>query len=218
MKKILPSLFGADLLNLKQEIDFLETEGTEILHIDLMDGNFVSHIAFGAEQIKTIKSYTNMEIDVHMMTANPYKHLDSVLDTNAEMISIHYETTPHVHLLLEKIKNNNRKAGIVLNPSTSEDVLKYLLNYIDYVLIMSKNPGEPGGSFIPEIMNKIKNVHYMIQGRNISIEVDGGISLETAAESVQNGANLVVVGGALFNGDKKENYQNLLKQIDSKNN
>src|SRR5699024_12570277 len=217
MTIILPSLFGADLLNLKQEIDFLEKEGTEIIHIDLMDGNFVSHIAFGAEQIKTIKNYTNMKVDVHMMTANPDKHLDSILDTGAEMISIHYESTPHVHLLLEKIKSNNRKAGIVLNPSTSEEVLKYLLNYIDYVLIMSKIPGEQGVNFILETMHRIKNIHHMIQGQNKTLGIDGGVDAKTQKEGVKNEADLVVVGGSLFNGDKKENYQNLLKQIKGQN-
>lgn len=213
MAKILPSIFGADLLNLQQEIDFLEKENTEILHIDVMDGNFVSHIAFGAEQIKAIKNYTNMKIDVHMMLADPARHLDSILKLGADMISVHYETTPHIHLLLEKIKKNSRKAGIVLNPSTSEDVLKYLLNDIDYVLVMSRNPGEPGGDFIPETMNKIKNIRNMVRDYNISIEVDGGIDAELAKECVNNGADLVVVGGSLFNGTKKENYQHLLKQV-----
>jgi len=213
MPKILPSIFGADLLNLKQEINFLEEKKTEILHIDLMDGNFVSHIAFGAKQIKTIKNNTNMKIDVHMMVSNPARHLDSILNTGAEMISIHYESTPHIHLLLEKIKKNNRKAGIVLNPSTSEDVLKYLLKYIDYILIMSRDPGEPGGSFIPETMDKIKNTSEMIKDHDILIEVDGGIDSSLAKSCVNNGAELIVTGSALFDGDKEENYRQLLKKI-----
>ncbi|NWN99652.1 ribulose-phosphate 3-epimerase [Tetragenococcus halophilus] len=213
MAKILPSIFGADLLNLQEEINFLEKENVEILHIDLMDGNFVSHIAFGAAQISTIKNSTDMAIDVHMMTADPVRHLDSVLNTGAEMISVHYESSPHTRLLIEKIKNCGRKAGVVLNPATSEEVLKYLLDDIDYVLVMSRNPGEPSGKFIPSTITKIRNIRDMVKGYNISIEVDGGIDAVLARECINNGADLVVVGGSLFNGNEEENYKNLSKQI-----
>lgn len=213
MAQLLPSIFGADLLNLQEEIKFLENKEVEILHVDLMDGNFVSFIAFGAYQIKKLKENSNMKFDVHMMTANPARHLDSVLETGAELISVHYESTPHIHLLLKKIRENGRKAGVVLNPSTSEEVLKYLLDYIDYILVMSINPGEPGGTFIPETLAKIKNVSKMIGDRDISIEVDGGVTPEIAEKCVKAGANLIVAGGSLFNGDKAKNYGDLMDKI-----
>ncbi|MGK3600349.1 ribulose-phosphate 3-epimerase, partial [Escherichia coli] len=118
MAKILPSIFGADILRLKDEIHFLEEEQTEILHVDLMDGTYVSNIAFGPNQIAAMKKASSMIFDVHMMLANPERHIDDVINTGAEMISVHYESTPHVHYIIQKIKKARRKAGVVLNPGT----------------------------------------------------------------------------------------------------
>ncbi|EMA2219488.1 ribulose-phosphate 3-epimerase [Escherichia coli] len=209
MAKILPSIFGADILRLKDEIHFLEEEQTEILHVDLMDGTYVSNISFGPNQIAAMKKASSMIFDVHMMLANPERHIDDVINTGAEMISVHYESTPHVHYIIQKIKKAGRKAGIVLNPGTPESVIEYLLDDIDYILLMTINPGQPGQTFIHKSLEKIRNAKKMISGRDIQIEVDGGVNLDNVKQVKEAGADLIVVGGALFNKQPHESYQAL---------
>lgn len=209
MAQILPSIFGANILSLQDELRFLEEENTEILHVDLMDGTFVNNIAFGPNQISAMKKASKMTFDVHMMLANPERHIDDVINTGAEMISVHYESTPHVHFILQKIKKAGRKAGVVINPGTPESVLEYLLDDIDYILIMTINPGKPGQTFIEKSLEKIKKTREMIAGRHIKIEVDGGVNLEIAKKVQEAGADLIVVGGALFNDNPKASYQAL---------
>ncbi len=213
MAQILPSIFGADILHLQNDINFLEEEKTQILHVDLMDGNFVSNIAFGPNQIAAMKKHSKMIFDVHMMVNHPKDHIDDVIDTGAEMISVHYESTPHIHSILQKIRQAERKAGVVINPGTPESVLKYLLDDIDYILIMTINPGQPGQTFIHKSLEKIRNTKEMIGERAIQIEVDGGVNQKIAKECAQAGAELIVVGGALFSGDKKAQYQTLRAAI-----
>ena len=209
MAKILPSIFGADILRLKDEIHFLEEELTEILHVDLMDGTYVSNIAFGPNQIAAMKKASSMIFDVHMMLANPERHIDDVINTGAEMISVHYESTPHVHYIIQKIKKAGRKAGVVLNPGTPESVIEYLLDDIDYILLMTINPGQPGQTFIHKSLEKIRNTKKMISARDIQIEVDGGVNLDNVKQVKEAGADLIVVGGALFNKQPRESYQAL---------
>ncbi|EEX0329293.1 ribulose-phosphate 3-epimerase [Escherichia coli] len=209
MAKILPSIFGADILRLKDEIHFLEEEQTEILHVDLMDGTYVSNIAFGPNQIAAMKKASSMIFDVHMMLANPERHIDDVINTGAEMISVHYESTPHVHYIIQKIKKAGRKAAIVLNPGTPESIIEYLLDDIDYILLMTINPGQPGQTFIHKSLEKIRNAKKMISGRDIQIEVDGGVNLDNVKQVKEAGADLIVVGGALFNKQPHESYQAL---------
>ncbi len=209
MAKILPSIFGADILRLKDEIHFLEEEQTEILHVDLMDGTYVSNIAFGPNQIAAMKKASSMIFDVHMMLANPERHIDDVINTGAGMISVHYESTPHVHYIIQKIKKAGRKAGVVLNPGTPGSVIEYLLDDIDYILLMTINPGQPGQTFIHKSLEKIRNTKKMISGRDIQIEVDGGVNLDNVKQVKEAGADLIVVGGALFNKQPHESYQAL---------
>ncbi|EPO1575356.1 ribulose-phosphate 3-epimerase [Escherichia coli] len=209
MAKILPSIFGADILRLKDEIHFLEEEQTEILHVDLMDGTYVSNIAFGPNQIAAMKKASSMIFDMHMMLANPERHIDDVINTGAEMISVHYESTPHVHYIIQKIKKAGRKAGVVLNPGTPEYVIEYLLDDIDYILLMTINPGQPDQTFINKSLEKIRNAKKMISGRDIQIEVDGGVNLDNVKQVKEAGADLIVVGGALFNKQPRESYQAL---------
>ncbi|EMV6631185.1 ribulose-phosphate 3-epimerase [Escherichia coli] len=209
MAKILPSIFGADILRLKDEIHFLEEEQTEILHVDLMDGTYVSNIAFGPNQIAAMKKASSMIFDVHMMLANPERHIDDVINTGAEMVSVHYESTPHVHYIIQKIKKAGRKAGVVLNPGTPESVIEYLLDDIDYILLMTINPGQPGQTFIHKSLEKIRNTKKMISGRDIQIEVDGGVNLDNVKQVKEAGAELIVVGGALFNKQPHGSYQAL---------
>ncbi|MBO0452343.1 ribulose-phosphate 3-epimerase [Candidatus Enterococcus murrayae] len=213
MTQILPSIFGADILHLQDEIDFLEAEQTEILHVDLMDGNFVSNIAFGPNQIAAMKQHSTMTFDVHMMVEQPNDHLEDVIQTGAEMISVHYEATPHIHSILQKIRKAKRKAGVVINPGTPEAALEYLLEEIDYILIMTINPGQPGQTFIRKSLEKIRNTKKLIGDRNILIEVDGGVNKELAKQCAEAGADLIVVGGALFSEDKKARYEELKKAV-----
>ncbi|MGN1377788.1 MAG: ribulose-phosphate 3-epimerase [Dorea sp.] len=214
MAIILPSIFGADILRLKDEITFLESENTSILHVDMMDGNFVSNIAFGPNQIAAMKKASQMIFDVHMMVKNPKDHLDDVIATGAEMISVHYESTPHIHNMVQRIRKAGRKAGVVLNPGTPESVLEYLLDDIDYVLIMTINPGTPGQSFLPKSLEKIRNLKKMIGEREIQIEVDGGINDKNVALVKEAGADLIVVGGYLFGADPRASYDTLRRAID----
>lgn len=213
MTEILPSIFAADMMHLQDEIDFLEKEKAHILHVDMMDGNYVSNIAFGPNQVAVMKKNSKMTFDVHMMLDHPNDHVEAALATGAEMLSAHYESTPHIHYVLQKIKKAGRKAGVVLNPGTPEYVLKYLLDEIDYVLVMSINPGQPGQSFIPATVDKIKNVKKIIGERDIQIEVDGGINDKSAAKCAEAGADLLVVGGFLFSNDKHEQYAKLREAI-----
>ena len=213
MAEILPSIFGADILRLKEELQALEKEKTNILHVDLMDGNFVSNIAFGPNQIKAMKDVSNMIFDVHMMVKHPKDHIDDVIETGAEMISVHYESTPHIHSILQKIKKAGRMAGVVINPGTSESVLEYLLDDIDYILIMTINPGQPGQTFIEKSLEKIKNTKKMIGERPIKIQVDGGVNIDIAARCKEAGADWIVVGGALFTDNLKLQYKALREAI-----
>jgi len=213
MAQILPSIFGADILQLNKEIDFLESENTVILHVDMMDGNFVSNIAFGPNQIAAMKKASGMTFDVHMMVSNPKDHLDDVIAAGAEMISVHYESTPHIHNMIQRIKKAGRNAGVVINPGTPETAIEYLLDDIDYVLVMTINPGTPGQTFIEKSLEKIINLKNMIGGLPILIEVDGGIDDIIAGRVAEAGADLIVVGGYLFGGDPKDRYSRLREAI-----
>lgn len=213
MAEILPSIFGADILSLEEEIKFLEDEKTNILHVDMMDGNFVSNIAFGPNQIVAMKKESKMIFDVHMMVANPKDHLDDVIATGAEMISVHYESTPHIHNMMQRIREAGRKAGVVINPATPESVLEYLLDDIDYILVMTINPGTPGQSFLEKSLEKVANVKKMIGKRDIQIEVDGGVNDVIAGQVAKAGADLIVVGGFLFSNDPAEQYEKLRQAI-----
>ncbi|MDF7683305.1 ribulose-phosphate 3-epimerase [Lactobacillus sp. ESL0679] len=214
MAEILPSIFGADILNLQCEIDQIEKENIKLLHVDVMDGNFVSNIAFGPNQVKAMKDYSNLTFDIHTMVADPLRHIEDIINTGAEMICVHFESTPQIHYVLQKIKKAGKKAGVALAPGTSEAEIKYLLNEVDYVLVMSINPGEPGQTFLPQTIEKIKNVKKMIGNRNIQIEVDGGITDTWAKACRDAGADLLVVGGYLFGKEQFHlQYQKLLDAI-----
>ena len=209
--EILPSIFGADIGKLKDEMQFLEDNELKILHVDMMDGNYVPKIAFGPDQIKMISKETNLKLDVHLMVKEPKKWLDEVIDAGADMISVHYEATPHIHAILSYLQKKGIKAGVALNPSTKPEVLEYLMEHLDYILVMTINPGHSNQSFIPESINKIKKIKEMIGDRNIQIEVDGGINPELAEECAKAGASMIVVGSYLFSENKPEKLK-LLRQ------
>ncbi|MPW25333.1 ribulose-phosphate 3-epimerase [Alkalibaculum sp. M08DMB] len=214
--KIAPSLFGADLGNLENQIKAVEDCKVEMLHIDVMDGNFVPNIAFGPDQVKMLRGKTDLFFDVHMMVVEPDRFIPRFVEAGADMITVHQEATTHLHRTLQLIKSFGIKAGVVLSPGTSIKTLEYVLDDIDMVLLMTVNPGYGGQSFIESSINKIKDLSEMIKGYNIDIQIDGGINLETAPKVVEAGANVLVAGSFTFKGDIAKNISALISAVNFK--
>ena len=206
MKKILPSILSADFANLERDIKELENIGIDMFHIDVMDGNFVPNISFGFPIIEAIRSKTDKVFDCHLMIANPENYVEQFCKVGCDMISFHIEATNHADRLIQVIKDNGKKAGIVLNPQTSLESIKYLLPKVDYVLIMTVNPGFGGQKFIPEMLEKIEELAKIREEKNYNflIEVDGGINVETSKACRDKGADILVCGSFLFGASDKE--------------
>lgn len=217
MKEIAPSLLAADFYDLKSQIEELNTTRVKYLHIDIMDGNYVPNISFGPDVIKNIRNHTDLIFDVHLMIENPENYIDNFVDAGAEIITFHPETTKHPNRLVNYIKSKDVKAGIVLNTHVDENVLKYLIDDIDLILVMTVVPGFGGQKFIPQIMNKIKKIRKMIDdsNRDIILEVDGGIKLDNIKEVSAAGVDLFVAGSAVFNKEGITNNVNeFYKELD----
>lgn len=208
-KKIIvaPSLLAADFSDLKNEIDKVEKAGAEYLHLDVMDGAFVPNISFGAPIISAIRKHSNLVFDVHLMIENPDRFIKDFVEAGADIITVHAEATKHLNRTLQLIKSYGKKVGISLNPSTPVEMIKYELKNIDMVLIMTVNPGFGGQSFIENMTDKIKELRTL--DKNIDIEVDGGINAETGKKVKEAGANILVAGSYIFNGDYKERIDSL---------
>ncbi len=208
-KKIIvaPSLLAADFSDLKNEIDKVEKAGAEYLHLDVMDGAFVPNISFGAPVISAIRKHSNLIFDVHLMIENPDRFIKDFVEAGADIITVHVEATKHLNRTLQLIKSYGKKAGISLNPSTPIEMIKYELKNIDMVLIMTVNPGFGGQAFIENMTDKIKELRTL--DKNIDIEVDGGINAETGKKVKEAGANILVAGSYIFNGDYKERIDSL---------
>ena len=206
MKKILPSILSADFANLERDIKELENIGIDMFHIDVMDGNFVPNISFGFPIIESIRPKTDKVFDCHLMIANPENYVEQFCKVGCDMVSFHIEATNHADRLIQVIKDNGKKAGIVLNPQTSIESIKYLLPKLDYVLIMTVNPGFGGQKFIPEMLEKIEELAKLREEKNYNflIEVDGGINIETSKACRDKGADLLVCGSFLFGASNKE--------------
>ena len=207
MKKILPSILSADFANLERDIKELESIGIDMFHIDVMDGNFVPNISFGFPIIESIRPKTDKVFDCHLMIANPENYVEQFCKVGCDMVSFHIEATNHADRVIQVIKNNGKKAGIVLNPQTTIESIKYLLPKLDYVLIMTVNPGFGGQKFIPEMLEKIEELAKLREEKNYNflIEVDGGINTETSKACRDRGADLLVCGSFLFGASNKEN-------------
>ena len=211
MKKIIaaPSLLAADFSKLREEIQEVEKCGAEYLHLDVMDGNFVPNISYGAPVISAIRPYSNLIFDVHLMVEEPDRFIKDFVDAGADIITVHVEATKHLHRTIQLIKSYGKKVGVSLNPATPIETLKHVINDIDMVLIMSVNPGFGGQAFIPETLNKIKELRNLYP--EIDIEVDGGINDKTVEAIKEAGANVLVAGSYLFSGNYKEKIELMKK-------
>ena len=206
MKKILPSILSADFANLEQDVKELEQIGIDMFHIDVMDGNFVPNISFGFPIIEAIRSKTDKIFDCHLMIARPEEYVERFCNAGCDMVSFHIEATNHADRVIQIIKNSGKKAGIVLNPQTPIESVKYLLPKLDYVLIMTVNPGFGGQKFISEMLEKIEELAKIREEKGYSflIQVDGGVNVETSKLCRDRGADLLVCGSFLFGTEDKE--------------
>jgi len=215
MKIIAPSVLSSDFSRLGEEIRAVESAGADWIHVDVMDGHFVPNITLGPMIVKAVKSVTRLPIDVHLMIERPELYIDKFAEAGADLISVHAETCPHLNRTVTRIIECECKAGVAVNPSTPLSALEWILEYLDFVLIMSVNPGFGGQDFIPSCIDKIRSLRQMIEKMdlNVIIEVDGGIKANTIGAVNDAGADAFVAGSAIFGADDYKKAISELKRL-----
>src|SRR5580692_7562982 len=193
---VAPSILASDFGRLAQEVRAVEAAGADWIHVDVMDGRFVPNITLGPPIVKAIRAATTLPIDVHLMIVEPEKYLDAFAQAGADGLSVHVEASPHLHRTLQHVRHLGKRAGVVLNPATHEDTIRYVIDICDVVLVMSVNPGFGGQVFLPEVLPKVRAIRDMIDrsGRAVDLEIDGGIAPGTAAHATEAGARVLVAG------------------------
>ena len=213
--KIAPSILSADFANLAKDIEVVEQYGVDYIHVDVMDGQFVPNITFGPSMVTSLKQVTQLPLDVHLMIVEPERFILDFAKAGADIISIHVESTPHIHRALQMIQQAGVKAGVVVNPGTPITMIEPVLSMVDLVLVMTVNPGFGGQQFIPETLNKIEKLKVLREtnGYNYEIEVDGGITLDTAQLCRDAGAEVFVAGSYIYNSSDIGSSIQALKEI-----
>ena len=215
MFEIAPSILSADFTRLGDEIRAVRAGGAKVLHVDVMDGQFVPNITIGLPVVRSIRKSTDMTIDTHLMIENPGQYAAKFAEVGADMVSVHVEADRHLHRTLCSIRDAGAKAGVAVNPATPLVALEEALPYADFILLMSVNPGFGGQSFIPTSVEKLRRLRRMIDDRRLetAIEIDGGIDAENIATVVESGAEIIVAGSAVFGGGEPEAaVKNLIKK------
>ncbi len=210
-----PSILSSDFGRLGEDIRVVDEAGAEYIHIDVMDGMFVPSITIGMPVVKSIRKYTDKVLDVHLMIEDPDRYIVEFAEAGADIITVHAEACKHLDRTVELIKAQSVMAAVALNPATSLDTIEYILPKLDMVLIMSVNPGFGGQKFIPYSLDKIRNLKSIIdeRGLNVDIEVDGGVNLMNVSDVIDAGANIIVAGSAVFNGDAAANVRAFIDKM-----
>ncbi len=206
---IAPSILSADFSRLGEEVRAVVDAGADWVHVDVMDGHFVPNITLGPDVMRAVRRHTDRFCDVHLMIAPADPFLEAFAEAGADGISVHAEAGPHLHRSLQEIRRLGKKAGVVICPATPASALEYVLDLVDLILVMTVNPGFGGQEFIRSQLDKVALVRTMIGGRNIRLEVDGGVSPQTAADCVQAGADTLVAGSAVFRGGQSAYAANI---------
>jgi ribulose-phosphate 3-epimerase len=204
--RIAPSILSADFARLGDEVRAVEAAGADWIHVDVMDGRFVPNLTIGPPVVAALRRVTGLPLDVHLMIVEPERYVDAFADAGADIITVHAEASTHLHRTLQAIRARGKKAGVSLNPHTSEEAVRYVLDELDLVLVMSVNPGFGGQDFIPAVLPKLERLRAMIDGsgRSIALEVDGGVKVGTAARVAAAGADVLVAGNAVFGAPERD--------------